>query len=116
MKMRTRMVGIALAGALIAGTLGAGSAFAAGGIALVLEKDSAKRSLTLDNDRKLHVTAATAIENEQGESVPFDDIRAARKYKGRHAITGAERIEYEASDATGHWVATRIVLKPVIGH
>ena len=116
MEIRTRMVGIALLGLLAVGMLGAGSAFATNEIALVLEKDSARRTLTLDNDRKLYVTSTTAIENEQGETLPFDDIRAARKYKGRYAITGAERVEYEASDATGSWVATRIVLKPVVGH
>ena len=116
MKTRIRLVTVALAWVLALGTLGTNSARADDVLALVLEKDSTKRTLTLDNRTTLHVTSTTTIENEHGESVSFDDVPSARRYEGRYAITGAERIEYEASDATGRWVATRIVLKPVIGH
>jgi len=116
MKTRIRLVKGALAGLFVIGTLSAHSALADDGMALVLEKDAAKRILTLDSDRNLKVTGATTIENEQGESVQFADIPTARKFEGRYAITGSERIEYEASDVGGDWIATRIVLKPVVGH
>ena len=104
-----RLLGLAL-GLLL---LGATSADAGGTTAIVLEKNSAAKTLTLDDGRTLKVTSSTRIETEQGDRVPFDEVPAAHRERGRYAITGSERIEYEATEAGGSWIADRIVLKPV---
>ena len=109
----TRSARHLLALALGLSLLGATSAGAEGTVAIVLEKNPAQKTLTLDNGRILKVTSSTRIETEQGDRVPFAEVPAAEHERGRYAVTGSERIEYEATEVGDDWIADRIVLKPV---
>ena len=113
MKRRTRRTAWLLTGTLALSLGAAPSAWAQGVEAHVLAQAPARRPLSRDDGRTLRVTGATRIETEQGDPVPFHALRAAGQERGRFALTGNERIEYEATERGGDWFATRIVLRPI---
>jgi len=116
MQRPTRRTVWLLTGAL-ALTLGAAPvAWAQALEAHVVGKDAARKTLSLDDGRTLRVTGATRIETDQGDPVPFHAVPVASGERGRFALTGNERIEYEATERGGDWFATRIVLRPITAH
>lgn len=113
MNRRTRRTAWCLIAALSL-SLGLGPrAWAQGVEAHVVGKDAARGTLSLDDGRTLRVTARTRIQTEQGDPVPFSAVPTAPQDRGRFALTGNERIEYEATERDGDWFATRIVLRPI---
>jgi hypothetical protein len=84
-----------------------------GTLAIVLDKSPTRQTVTLDDGRTLKITSTTQVQTAQGDEVPFEEIPSAESDRGRYAVTGAERIEYEATEIDGRWVADRIILRPV---
>ena len=111
-RSKVPFVGIAVASLLAVAT----TAAAEGRLALILEKNTSPRSLSLDDGVTLLVTERTTIQDATGEPVTFERLPTASRYRGRYAKTGSERIEYEAVRSEGGYHALRIVLRPVPTH
>ncbi len=97
----------------VVASLSAHGAAADGTLAIVLDKSRARQTVTLDDGRTLRITPTTQVQTAQGDDVPFEEIPSAERARGRYAVTGAERVEYEATQIDGRWIADRIILRPV---
>ena len=67
------------------------------GEAVVLEKDMAARTLTLDGGIVLRITGDTRIENANGESLTLESVPSARLVQdGIYEVSGDETVRYSA--------------------
>ena len=109
-RRRTRRHLLLLCGVAL---LSARGVAADGTLAIVIDKSQTRRTVTLDDGRTLKITPTTLVKTAEGDDVPFEEIPSAERDRGRYAVTGAERVEYEATEIDGRWIADRIILRPV---
>jgi len=87
-------MGLSLASATLA--QGQGSADGVRGTAVVLAKDVAHRTLTLDGERVFQVTPQTRLAGPDGERITLDQVPSAVAEFGGYRVMGHELVEFEA--------------------